>query len=215
MQLILGDCLEVMKELPDNSIDLVLTDPPYLMKYRSDWRKYKYDFIKNDDNEDWIPLLFETINRVVKNNSSILLFCSKETIPLFLEYGGKYFNTKNMLVWVKNNQTAGDLYCDFGNKVEYILHFQKGRNKLRGKRDSNVLFYNKTANKFHPTEKPVDLLEYLIEKLSDEGNLVLDCFAGSGTTGIACVNTNRDFIGIEKDEKYFEIAKKRIEGLGA
>ena len=88
---------------------------------------------------------------------------------------------------------------------------KKGRCLIRGKRDCNVLQYAKTGNELHPTQKPIDMLEFLINKFSDENMVVCDPFMGSGSTGVACINTNRKFIGVELDQNYFEIAKKRIQ----
>ena len=87
---------------------------------------------------------------------------------------------------------------------------QKGRRLINGKRDPNILKFNRTGNKLHPTQKPVDLLEYLISKFSDKNETVLDPFMGSGSTGVAAKNLNRSFIGIELDEEYFKIASDRI-----
>ena len=105
----------------------------------------------------------------------------------------------------------GDLKGDFAPKTEFILFMQKGRCLIRGKRDCNVLQYARTGNELHPTQKPVDMLEFLISKFSDESMVICDPFMGSGSTGVAAKNTNRKFIGIELDQNYFEIAKKRIQ----
>ena len=107
----------------------------------------------------------------------------------------------------------GDLKGDFAPKTEFIIFFHKGRRLINGKRDSNVFEYSKTRNELHPTQKPVDMTEYMLSKFSDEGDVILDPFMGSGTTGVACINTNRKFIGIELDKEYFNIAKKRIERI--
>lgn len=120
------------------------------------------------------------------------------------------FKIKNILVWEKNNHGSGDLTGDFAPKHEFIIFLHKGRRLSNGKRDPNIFRFNKTGNKLHPTEKPVDLCEYLLEKFSDGGDLILDPFMGSGTAGVACRNLGRDFIGIELDKDYFEIAKERI-----
>ncbi len=105
----------------------------------------------------------------------------------------------------------GDLKGDFAPKFEMIIFIHKGRRLINGSRDSNILKFNRTGNKLHPTQKPVDLLEYLISKFSDNEQLILDPFMGSGSTGVAAKNLNRNFIGIELDEGYFNIAKERIE----
>jgi site-specific DNA-methyltransferase (adenine-specific) len=113
-------------------------------------------------------------------------------------------------VWEKNNTSMGDLKGDFAPKIEFILFIQKGRRQINGKRDPNIFKFARTGNNLHPTEKPVDLCEYLLSKFSDEQNLVLDPFAGSGTTGVACKNTNRNYILIEKEKEYFDIIQKRL-----
>lgn len=117
---------------------------------------------------------------------------------------------KNILVWVKNNHGSGDLQASYAPKYEFILYGNKGRRKFENGRKEDVLFYNKTKNELHPTQKPVDLLEFLINNSSIENDNILDPFMGSGSTGVACINTNRNFIGFELDEHYFQIAKERL-----
>ena len=104
----------------------------------------------------------------------------------------------------------GDLKGSYAPKYEMIIFAHKGRKLLNGFRYADIIKASRTGNKNHPTEKPVDLLETFIKNSSDENAVVFDGFMGSGSTGVACVNTNRRFIGIELDEGYFEIAKKRI-----
>lgn len=123
----------------------------------------------------------------------------------------KYFKLKNILVWVKNNHGSGDLQASYAPKYEFILYGNKGRRKFENGRKEDVLFYNKTKNELHPTQKPVDLLEFLINNSSIENDNILDPFMGSGSTGVACQNTNRNFIGFELDEHYFQIAKERLD----
>jgi len=210
IKLINDDCLKILPTLESNSIDLILTDPPYGMNYQSNRRKDVYSQIANDNNLDWIEPLFKEYDRILKNNSSLLIFCNEYSIANLILEGNKHFKCKKPLIWVKNNHTSGDLTGDFANRTEFILHFQKGRNLIRGKRTDNVLQFKKTLNKLHPTEKPIDLLEHLITKLTDINALVLDSFAGSFSTGVACQNLYRNFIGIELDKDYFEIAKRRM-----
>ena len=205
-----GDCLELMKDIPDGSVDMVLTDPPYGMNFQSNYRKNKHEVIENDSNLDWISDFVSEIYRVSADNSAHYIFCSWHNIDIFKQEFEKKFRIKNILTWVKNNTSMGDLKGDFAPRTEFILFMHKGRQLIRGKRDSNVLEFKRTRNELHPSQKPVDMLEYMIEKFSDSGNLIVDPFMGSGSTGVACVNTNRKFIGIEKVDKYFEIAEKRI-----
>ena len=124
----------------------------------------------------------------------------------------EYFKLKNILIWVKNNWSAGDLKGAYAKSTEFIIYACKGRHILNGRRDTDVLYYDRVVGKeqVHQNQKPTDLLEYLIRKSSNEHDTVLDCFMGSGSTGVACNNLNRDFIGIELDETYYNIANDRI-----
>ena len=206
-----GDCLERMKEIPDGSVDMILTDPPYGMDFQSNHRKEIYSKIKNDKDLSWLEFWSYELFRVCANNTAHYVFCSFHNVDKFKQALEVNFKIKNMLVWEKNNTSMGDLKGDFAPKYEMIIFIQKGRRLINGKRDANILKFNKTGNKLHPTQKPVDLLEYLLSKFSDSGDVILDPFMGSGSTGVAAKNLNRNFIGIELDEGYFEIAKNRIE----
>ena len=210
IDLLHGDCFELLKDIPDESVDMILTDPPYGMNFQSSHRKTKYEKIKGDSNLDWLDDFVDEIYRVSKPNTAHYVFCSFHHIDKFKQAIERKFKIKNILTWVKNNTSMGDLKGDFAPKTEFIIFFHKGRKLINGKRDPNVLEFKRTQNKLHPTQKPVDMTEYLIEKFSDEGDLILDPFMGSGTTGIACINTNRNFIGMELDGNYFEVAKNRI-----
>ena len=210
-ELLHGDCLEMMKDIPDGSVDMVLTDPPYGMSFQSDYRKNKYDKIKGDSDLNWLNDFVNEMHRVSKPNTAHYVFCSFHHIDKFKQAIERKFKIKNILTWVKNNTSMGDLKGDFAPKTEFVIFFHKGRKLINGKRDSNVLEFKRTQNKLHPTQKPVDMLEFMIEKFSDESDIILDPFMGSGSTGIACLNTNRNFIGIELDETYFNLAKERIE----
>ena len=118
-----------------------------------------------------------------------------------------------MIIWVKNNWTAGDLKAQFGKQYEIIFLVNKGRCLFNGKRLTDVWKFNRVSGnkQLHQNQKPVDLLEQCILKHSKEKQVIFDGFMGSGSTGVACINTNRNFIGIELDKKYFSIAKERIE----
>lgn len=206
-----GDCLERMKEIPDKSVDMVLTDPPYGMKFKSNYRRVKHNAIAGDDSFFLTNELMSELDRVLKDNSHQYLFCSFHLVDKFKQAVESFFNLKNILIWEKNNTSMGDLTGDYAPKYEMVMFSHKGRRKLNNGRSPNILKFNRTKNSFHPTEKPVDMMEFLISKSTTEGETVLDFTMGSGSTGVACKNLNRNFIGIERDEKYFEIAKNRIE----
>lgn len=205
-----GDCLEVMKNIPDKSVNMILCDPPYNMNYVSGRRKVKYKKIKNDDNLYFLKDFFEESYRVLKNNSAIYCFCSYHNVDKFIKYFKKYFTLKNIIIWKKNNHGSGDLKAQYAPQYEMIIYGMKGRKEFNLKRLSDIWEFNKTLNKLHPTQKPVDLLERCILNSSDEFDIIFDPFMGSGSTGVACVNTGRRFIGIEIDDEYYKIAKDRI-----
>lgn len=207
----LGDCLELMKEIPDASVDLILTDPPYGMAYQSKHRTKKYEKIHNDQNLNWLSNFIDLLYIKMKYNSAGYIFCSMHHIDIFKKEIERKFKLKNILIWEKNNHSMGDLKASFSCKTEFIIFFQKGRIEIKGKRDNNILKFNRTLNINHPTEKPTDLLSYLINKFSNPQDIVFDPFMGSGSTGIACIDTNRKFVGIELDDNYYKIAEKRIQ----
>lgn len=211
-KLIHGNCFEELKNIENNSIDMILTDPPYGIDYVTKRTSKKTRKIKNDDNLNWLDNFVDLCYEKMKQDSVFYCFCSFHNIDIFKQTIQKKFKVKNILVWEKNNFGMGDLKGDFAPQVEFIIFATKGRPLIRGRRDCNILKFNKTRNELHPTQKPVDLLEFLIEKFSDKNDLILDCFMGSGSTGVACRNTNRRFIGMELDDEYFNTAKKRIEG---
>ena len=237
-----GDCLELMKNIPDGSVDLVLTDPPY------GTTACKWDSV--------IPFepMWAQLNRIIKPNGAICLFGSEpfssalrmSNIKNF-KYdwvwkkprGTGHLNSKkqplrdveNVSVFYKKQCTynpqysIGEPYSALkGGKISKVSEsgvttYGKFMNGAEYRNDNNGFRYPKQVLEFgvvergtlHPTQKPVPLLEYLIRTYTNEGETVLDFTMGSGSTGVACVNTNRNFIGIELDEGYFNIAKKRIE----
>lgn len=213
-----GDCLELMKNIPDDSVDLVLTDPPYLCDYsRHDSKSRFSKKIKNDENnsanEGMIEKYLQECHRIMKDNTAIYCFCNYKKIDFFkqqIEIAG--FNLKNIIIWDKQKNGMGDLSTTFGYSYEFIIFASKGQPKIRGKRISDVWQFARVKPKEqeHQNQKPVDLLIQAIEKSSDEGAVVFDGFMGSGSCGVACINANRNFIGIELDKGYFEIAEKRI-----
>ena len=213
-----GDCLEIMGGIKDKSVDLIVTDPPYLMNYQSNRRKKedRFDKIKNDKgNYMLIQDYLEECHRIMKDNTAIYCFCSWHNIDFFKNEFEKHFKLKNILVWNKNNHGTGDLKGSYAPKHEFILFGHKGRTLLREKRIADVIDCPKiSSNKLtHPTEKPQDLLEIFIKQSSDVGSIIFDGFMGTGSCGIAAEKLNRNFIGIELDEKYFNIAKNRLENI--
>lgn len=210
VKLMQGDCLELMKGIQDGSVDLVLTDPPYGMNFQSNYRAKKYSKIENDTCLDWLDAFLQECWRVLKPNSAIYLFCSWHKVDIFKKAVEKRFKIKNIIIWEKNNTSMGDLKGSYAPKYEMVIFAHKGRRVLNGFRYPDVLTAKRTGNKLHPTQKPIELLEIFVNSSSNDGETVLDPFMGSGSTGVACVNTGRNFIGIELDPIYFQTAQERI-----
>ena len=212
-----GDCLEVMKSIPDGSVDMVLTDPPYevITGGRNGGVKGKPSGILTEnkqlmksipDPELWLSECF----RVMKDGTHIYVMLNTLNLTNYLNIiNGVGFKLHNLLVWNKNNTTPNRWYM---KNCEYVIFARKGFAKSINNPSSQTVhnFDNIIGNKKHPTEKPVDLMKLYVENSSQVGDTVLDPFMGSGSTMIACLNTNRKGIGIELDKHYFDIAQKRI-----
>ena len=235
VQLILGDCLEEMKKIPDKSIDMILCDLPY------GTTACKWDTI--------IPFepLWEQYKRIIKDNGAIVLTASQPFTSALVMSNVKMF--KYSLVWEKDRPTGlftakiqpmkyhEDILVFGEGKLRFNPQMVKGeKSHSRGKNlaksnhygnssfvdttsdmkyPKSILKFNREHPPVHPTQKPVALFEYLIKTYTNEGDLVLDNCAGSGTTGVACKNLKRNCILIEKDEEYFKIAERRINRYGA
>jgi DNA modification methylase len=219
------DCLEGLKNIDSNSIDLVVTDPPYLINYKTNYRKDKeHKFckvIKNDNNPELIKDVISELYRVMKDNTAMYMFCSFDKVDFFKQELEKYFNIKNLIIWVKNNWTAGDLECAFGKQYEMCFLVNKGKKQFNGKRITDVWgsFNTKGLNRvvgeeqIHQNQKPLELIKMCIEKHSNEDDLILDPFMGSGTTAVACKELERNYIGFEIDHDYYEKSIERIKGI--
>ena len=220
IKLLHGDCLELMKDIPDKSVDLILTDPPYRTTSRGS-SGGTGGILKEEINKkgmvfqhntiqfsEWLPKLYS----IIKEQGHLYVMVNNKNLSKMLveveKAGFKIFKT---LIWVKNNSITNMFYMD---THEYIIFARKGKGiKINNCGTKSVLDIKNPSNKVHPTEKPVELMEILINNSTLEGQTVFDPFMGSGTTGVACVNTNRNFIGIELDDKYFEIAKERLQNI--
>ena len=208
------DCLEGMKRISDGSVDLIVTDPPYLINYSRHVKGHRFENkILNDNNPELISKYIKECYRILKNNSAMYMFTSHKTVDFFkqeLENTG--FNVKNMIIWDKQRQGMGDTSTVFGFQYELIFFVSKGQPKIRGKRLSDIWSFPKVVgrNQVHQNQKPIELIERCVTKHSNEGDVVFDGFMGSGTTAIACINTNRNYIGFELDEGYYNIANERI-----
>lgn len=195
--LYLGDCMDIFPTL--DKVDAVITDPPYEMSFQSNYRQEKHMKIANDDTAD---LARAVIDWAIENTThSVYAFGRWDNIK-------DYPKPKSLITWVKNNWSMGDLHHEHARQTE-VAFFYAGVNHLFPEgRPTDVINYARTSNEFHPTEKPVGLMAQFIKWTL---GTILDPFMGSGTTGVAAVQMGRKFIGIEREERYFEIACKRIE----
>ena len=211
-KIILGDCLEVMKEIPDESMDMILTDPPYGIDLtpQRNGSKFKGTKVLNDDTLNWLPHIVKEYKRVLKTNSVGYIFCNWQNYDIFKQSFEKEFIIKNCIVWDKKWFGMGN---NWRPNHEFILVITNGNFKTKSNNKSNILSYTRVHPRklLHSCGKPIELLMELINESCEEGSLILDTFAGSGTAAIAALNTGRSFICIEKDERYFNIAKERIE----
>ena len=170
-----GDCLELMSKIADKSVDMVLTDPPYLINYKTGHRKDKnHKFctcIKGDDDFDLITNYVKECFRIMKENTAIYMFCNSEHIDFFKSELEKYFKIKNIIVWVKNDWSAGDLENAFGKQYEFMIYASKGLSKIRGKRFSDVWYFDRVTGNdlMHQNQKPIPLLKQAIISSSDRG----------------------------------------------
>ena len=213
---LLGDCVQLLESIPDKSIDLLLTDPPYGIDYESEHREVNpFEKLENDRLEETLIVLNKAlalVSRKLKDNSHIYIFTSWKTYPSIRTIVEAYFKVKNLLVWEKNNWTAGDLDANYGQIHEFILFAHKGRRHLYGRRDTSVLHFARVGEmeRIHPTEKPLPLLEYLIEKSSLPGEVVCDPFAGVASTCVAAKNKGRKYLGIEISEQWYKKGLERM-----
>lgn len=219
-----GDCLELIKEIPDKSIDLIVTDPPYRTTSRGNAGN-SGGMLQKEINKKGKVFDYNNINcnlyakefyRILKDDSHCYIMTNHvNLIEMLNVFTGCGFHFIKSLIWDKGNKIMGQYYM---SQFEYILFFRKEKGKKInncGTSDILSILNKKTKSKeginLHDTEKPIELMRILIENSSMQKELVLDPFMGIGSTGIACKQINRNFIGIEIDEKYFKIAKERIE----
>lgn len=148
-KIIKKDVLEFMETIPDNKIDLIVTDPPYLINYKTNWRKEKHKFsnvIKNDNNPELIKEYIKECYRILKDDTAIYIFCSFDKVDFFKKEIEKYFSVKNIIIWRKNNHTAGDLEAQFGKQYEMIILANKGRKKFNGERLTDVWDFKRVSS---------------------------------------------------------------------
>ncbi|ARU65779.1 site-specific DNA-methyltransferase [Histophilus somni] len=228
--LLQGDCFEKLKDLPDNSIDLILTDPPYnLAQYSTGNMKFDWRSEVNNDVAVWDeePLnpnrLLSEFKRVLKPNGNIFIFCSYNLLGEYHKVFDPEFDTFQFMVWHKTNPIPNIRKSSFLNSCELIVccwnkghtwNFSK-QNEMHNFIESPICMgkeriKDKAGKRLHPTQKPVKILKRIIEIASNPNDIVLDCFNGVASTGVAALELNRRYIGIEIDEKYYNASLDRL-----
>ena len=230
MTLLQGDCLELIKQVPSNSVDLILIDPPYEISRPTNFQsgeetgrdtdrfRISMDFGEWDKNFTGLEVVIKEGYRILRQGGTMICFYDLWKIETLKNlYDSNKFKQVRFIEWIKTNPVP------INSKINYLTNAREvAVSAIKGSKptfnssyDNGLYSYPICAGKertIHPTQKPLSLITDLVLKHSNEGDTVLDCFMGSGTTGVACKNTNREFIGMELDEKYFEIACDRIGG---
>ena len=199
---------DVEKLMNGEKADMVFCDAPYGYEYKSNHQD-KYKMLQNDDRIlDFISAIWDTM----QDNCPVYEFCGWQSLKQWLEYfENTNLDLKNIIIWKKNNWSMGDLKGAYAGQYEVILYLNKGRVELSGARDTDIWEFNREPPKMHPTMKPIDLIAYALNKSSKKGEIVLDCFGGSGSTLIACEQLNRKCYMMELDPIYCDVIINRWE----
>ena len=208
-RLLQGDCIDLLKEIPDSSVDLIATDPPYFQGITHNGQKAAFNdlFVC----KPFFERLAQEFKRILKPDGEFYIFTDWRGYSFYYPIYSADLPVKNLIVWDKISG-AGNFYTYTHEFIIYGTMCNKNKKGTNVWREKSFASGAKSTNgeKVHPTQKPVELMEKIITNSSEIGGVVLDPFMGSGSTGVACANTGREFIGIELDERYFEIAKQRI-----
>jgi DNA modification methylase len=209
-RLLCGDSTDsdkVAKLMNGVKADMVFTDPPYGYSYESNYQKKHKELLNDDKILDFLPNVY----LFSKDNIAIYLFCGWQTIKEWiLEVEKNSFDLKNIIIWKKNNWSMGDLKGAYAGQYEVMLFLHKGRIQLKNGRGQDVWEFDRVPPKEHPTMKPIQLIEKALKDTTENNNLVLDLFLGSGSTMVAAHQLKRKCYGIELDPKYCQVIIDRM-----
>jgi DNA modification methylase len=207
----LGDCLELMKNIPDKSVSSIFTDIPYNQINRKSNGLRKLNKGSADVLSFDLNYFLEEINRVCFG--SFYIFCSTEQTSLIRSFFSKNKLSTRHCIWEKTNPSPMNGQYIWLSSIENCIFAKNKKSIFNEHCKSSVWRFPNGKSKKHPTEKPIKLFEYLINVSSNENDLILDPCAGSGTTLVAAKKLNRQFIGIEKEKKYYDICLERLNGI--
>lgn len=208
-----GDSLDLLPKIQAESIDAIITDPPYFCGFTHNGKKGEYSDLNMT--KPFFKEVFQQFKRVLKPNGEIYLFCDWRTYPFLYPILSEILTIRNLIVWDKKSG-PGNMYSYSHELIIFATNespkFKKNKKGRNVWVSSSFASGAKKTNgkKVHPTQKPVELIEEIVLKSTNQGDTVLDAFMGSGTTALACQRLDRNFIGYELQEKYFDIAKQRL-----
>jgi len=210
MELINGDCLEVMKDLSDNSVDIVYTDPPYIPpEHSKTLTKYKKTLSEMGILENFYKTYLKEIDRVLKDDGLLIIYCNCDSYAMFYIHLYPYVKKMRCFIWDKINCSLG---YTFRHQHEMLLYGERPNMKCIKCGTGDIFKYKvvKAKEKDHPAQKPVDLHKHILQNIINENSVVLDTFMGTGSIGVACKELGSDYIGIEIEPEYYEIAISKI-----
>lgn len=211
-----GDARDLLDDSDPLGVDLLLTDPPYGVGYEGRTKRAG-GTIRGDGTRQGVRLVRQVLSSLARHwtpDAHAYLFCGWDSWPDFYDAASSHLTIKNALIWDKDTVGTGDTACEYGRSFEVVLYGQRGRRALAGGRQQSILRGYRAPDyrrRIHPTEKPVELLAYLIEKSCPPDGLVVDTFAGSCATLLAAQRTGRRAIGVEVDERWIADAVRRLE----
>lgn len=203
-----NDSLQGIKQIPDKSIDVIITDPPYGVGFKKSGEPYLAG-----DNVNLLPVILPEFYRVLKDDGAIFIFSSTPKLQEFLLSVQMYFKMHNIIIWDKVNPIYPKSNAHFRLQYEPIIYASKGLHYLKSSKCSDIIQAKIPRGKIriHPTQKPIEVINHIIDSLGEDKNIILDPFMGSGTTAVSCIEKGKNYIGFEINEEWFLKSKKRVE----
>jgi len=210
IKLLNGDCLDLLDDLQENSVDIIYTDPPYIPpQHSSTLTKYKKTLSEMGILENFYKRFIEKIDRVLKDDGILIIYCNSDSYPMFYIHLYPYVKKMRCFIWDKISCSLG---YTFRHQHEMILCGERMNMKCIKCGTGDIFKYKvvKAKDKDHPAQKPIDLHKHILQNIIGENKVVLDPFMGTGSIGIACKELECDYIGMELEPEYFKIANDKL-----